>query len=141
MAVGSRVGKKQGKNPDKGTGPEPGAEIALTKARAKLDKRRRQVEEALALVASLEIRSMHVPRASKPAPGKIAPAKSAPAKTAPAKSAPPKAPPRPRAGKRSTAKPTPGSATATAAPVESVGAAPRRRSVKPPSAGMRAPDR
>jgi hypothetical protein len=153
MAVESRAGKKQGKNADKGSGGEPGgAEKALIKARAKLDKRRRQVEKALALVASLEIRSIqHLPRASKPATAKIGPAKTAPtttasAKRAPAKASPAEASPAKRApakrapAKASPAKATPGSATATPT-AGSAGAAPRRRPVKPPSAGLRAPDR
>jgi len=140
MAVGSRAGKKQGKNADKEIDREPGgADKALIKARAKLDKRRRQVEKALALVASLEIRSIqHLPLA--PATARTAPAKAAPAKRAPAKASPAKSPPQPRASKRVTGKPTPASATATPTP-GSAGAAPRRRSVKRPSAGMRAPDR
>jgi len=150
MAVGSRAGKKQVKTADKGIDREPGgAEKALIKARAKLDKRRRQVEKALALVASLEIRSIKdVPRASNPAtagtaPAKRAPAKRAPAKRAPAKASlakrapskpsPAKAPPQPRASKRGTATATAGSAKA-APTAGSAGAAPRRRSVKPPSA-------
>jgi len=135
MAVGSRAGKKQVKTADKGIDREPGgAEKALIKARAKLDKRRRQVEKALALVASLEIRSIKdVPRASNPATAGTAPAKRAPAKRAPAKASPAKTPAQPRATKRATAKATPGSATA-APTAGSAGAAPRRRSVKPPSA-------
>jgi hypothetical protein len=157
MAVGSRAGKKQGKNAEKGSAGEPGgAEKALIKARAKLDKRRRQVEKALALVASLEIRSLQqLPRASKPASARSAPAKASPARTAPTKASPAKAsvakraPAKasaakaypPRASGRATAKATPGSATATTPTAASAGAAPRRRSVKPPSAGTRAPDR
>lgn len=159
MAVGNRAGKKQGKDRDKGTRRGgAGVEKALARARAQLDKRRRQVEEALALVASLEVRSIQhgdgpttartrrpAARATTPAQASSSASKAASSrssKPAPAKAASKPAATKPAAARASAKPATPATRSAPArattkakAAAASVGAGARRKSVKPPSAG------